>query len=106
DLTDEYRRAAIVINPIVAGTGLKIKSVEALCHGKALVTTVNGAEGIACADEPPFVVAHDWKDFAEAVVTLLENGQRRLALQKRALNFARANFVTERVYAPLAEALR
>src|SRR5439155_25893880 len=45
-LEDEYRRAEIVINPTVAGTGLKIKSVEALCHGKALVGTPNSVEGI------------------------------------------------------------
>jgi glycosyltransferase involved in cell wall biosynthesis len=106
DLAAEYRRAALVINPVVGGTGLKIKSVEALCHGKALVTTVNGAEGIACAGEPPFFIAHNWKEFAEAVVGLLENEESRLCLQKRALNFALENFATERVYAPLADILR
>ena len=34
DLQREYSQAEIVINPTIAGTGLKIKTVEALCMAK------------------------------------------------------------------------
>ena len=37
-----YRRAAVVINPQQFGTGLSIKSVDALLHGRPLVTTASG----------------------------------------------------------------
>lgn len=102
----EYKRAAIVINPVIAGTGLKIKSVEALCFGKALVTTVNGSEGFSTADDLPFKVAQNWEDFAGFVVALLEDEKSRLELQKRAAEFARETFAREKVYAPLASVLR
>ena len=45
-LGDLYRRAAVVINPQQFGTGLSIKSVDALLHGRPLVTTASGARGL------------------------------------------------------------
>ena len=55
DIELEYAQAALVVNPIWVGTGLKIKTIEALARGKALVTTGKGIEGmqgdpsVACA---------------------------------------------------------
>lgn len=47
DLEPYYRAAAIVVNTVPYGTGLKIKTVEALAHGKCTVVTPAGAEGLA-----------------------------------------------------------
>jgi hypothetical protein len=44
--TDLYREVDCALNPDLGGTGLKIKSVEALAHGMALVSTEAGAAGI------------------------------------------------------------
>lgn len=107
NLDTEYSQATVVINPIPSGTGLKIKSVEALCRGKALVSTVNGVEGI-CVDqgeEPPYVTCHSWSDFANATVALLESKELRMSLERRALLYAREHLSTEKVYRPLLEAL-
>lgn len=41
-----YQATDIIINPNVGGTGLKIKSIEALAHGKALVATQDAMAGI------------------------------------------------------------
>lgn len=46
DLGDFYDACSIIINPCMTGSGLKIKSVEALSYGKPLVTTPEGAEGL------------------------------------------------------------
>lgn len=46
DLPAEYRRAAVVIAPITAGGGIKIKVVEALATGRFLVATPKAMEGI------------------------------------------------------------
>jgi glycosyltransferase involved in cell wall biosynthesis len=45
-IADVYRDADIAINPTRFGSGLKIKTVEALAHGVPLVTTHAGAEGL------------------------------------------------------------
>lgn len=46
DLTQIYERSRIVICPIQYGTGMKIKVVEAMSHGKAIVATATALEGI------------------------------------------------------------
>ncbi len=106
DLDEEYRRAAVVINPTVAGTGLKIKSVEALCHAKALIGTPNSVEGIEYCGEAPYRVCEDWCEFGRTVLALLHSGTKRAALQQRAWDFACENFSTEKVYAPLRRKLQ
>src|SRR5262245_54905223 len=45
DLRNECRTARVAINPQVAGTGLKIKCVEALTAGCAIVMNQAGADG-------------------------------------------------------------
>ncbi len=39
DLAERYQQAGVVISPLLAGSGLKIKLIEALGHGKAMVAT-------------------------------------------------------------------
>lgn len=66
-----YQHAAVAINPCLAGSGLKIKTVEALAFGLPVVTTDFGAQGIdrtlplmkVCAPE----------EIAAEVVTLLRS---------------------------------
>ena len=71
DLDPCYARARVVVNPAVAGTGLKIKTVEALSRLRPIVTWPNGLEGTPpefAALVPP---AQDWLDFAERVIAWL-----------------------------------
>ena len=105
DLNTLYRSAEIVINPVIAGTGLKIKSVEALCHAKALVAWENGVEGIEFSGKMPFVVCNSWKDFAHTCLDLFEDKKRREELQQLALKTACENFSSDAVYAPLRQKL-
>jgi hypothetical protein len=50
ELDDFYREVDLVINPMVGGTGLKIKSLEALSYGLPLVGTVDAMVGIEVSD--------------------------------------------------------
>lgn len=45
-LEDFYNEVQVIINPVQNGTGLNIKTIEALSYGKPLVTTSIGAKGI------------------------------------------------------------
>ncbi|HEY6578842.1 MAG TPA: glycosyltransferase family 4 protein [Rhizomicrobium sp.] len=47
NVRDFYRGVDIAINPMVGGTGLKIKSIEALSFGKPLAATRDAMTGIA-----------------------------------------------------------
>jgi hypothetical protein len=71
DLTALYRKARVVINPAVAGTGLKIKTLEALCHLRPIVTWPSGSEGLDPALAALCITTHDWFDFSRRLVGLL-----------------------------------
>jgi len=58
-------------------------------------------EGIKYKGVPPFIVGHNWDEFAETVIMLLKSESKRLELQERARHFALHNYSAERVYAPL-----
>ena len=104
-LVREYQDAHVVINPQVAGTGLKIKCVEALSAGCPLVTNRAGADGLEEGEGKAFLVATDWRDFADRVVTLLTHEHRRLVLEAEARAFAARLFSSEAAFSELAEIL-
>jgi len=78
-----YRAAALVINPVVAGTGAKIKTIEALCHLRPVVTWPAGVDGLHPRLAAGCVVTHDWFEFSNAVV---EGLARRTAESVAATN--------------------
>ena len=71
DLTPFYCQARVVINPAVAGTGLKIKTLEALGHLRPIVTWPNGTDGLAPELAAICVTVKDWHDFSRRVTGLL-----------------------------------
>ena len=81
DLDSIYKDAAVIVNPVYAGTGLKIKSVEALGHGKALVCWPEGAAGISTKPSEPFIVIHSWEELAKSVVELVNHPEKLRGLE-------------------------
>jgi hypothetical protein len=69
DLTARYRDAALVINPVVAGTGLKIKILEALCHLRPVVTWPAGIDGVDPKLATFCLLARDWYEFSTHVIS-------------------------------------
>ncbi len=104
DLGAEYDRARVIINPIVAGTGLKIKTVEALSHLRPVVCWPAGADGLGGVALEQCHVVGDWSAFARQVVQILQDdGLASAPLNAQAE--LRAYFDAKVVYAPLLEAL-
>jgi glycosyltransferase involved in cell wall biosynthesis len=71
DLRPLYGQARVVINPAVAGTGLKIKTLEALGHLRPIVTWPNGTDGFSPELAAFCVTVHDWYEFSRRVAGLL-----------------------------------
>ena len=63
DLTAEYRAARVVINPAVAGTGLKIKTVEALAHLRPVIGWPHNRDGLPDALGDFVYEATNWCDW-------------------------------------------
>jgi glycosyltransferase involved in cell wall biosynthesis len=87
-LDDVYGRAAAVVNPQRFGTGVSIKSVDALVHGAPLVTTASGARGLEDGAGTAFLQAASAEEFAERLVQLLQEPARAEALAERGGAFA------------------
>jgi glycosyltransferase involved in cell wall biosynthesis len=86
-LSEFYERVTVVINPALSGTGLKIKSVEALGFGRPLVCSPEGARGIDPSGGA-FLVAATAQDFANQVVRVLRDDAFAQALASRASEYA------------------
>ncbi len=78
--------------PLWSGSGLRIKLVEGLAYGKAIITTSIGAEGIPYVANKHFMIADNSNDFKNAIVTLIKNQSLKLDLQNAARSLAEAEF--------------
>jgi glycosyltransferase involved in cell wall biosynthesis len=86
------QRASVFVAPILSGGGTKLKVLEAMAAGKAIVSTSVGVEGIEANDGEHFLVADDPKVFSARVVSLLKEPDLRERLG------ANARLLTERKY--------
>ncbi len=104
-LDDEYAAARVVVTPIPGGTGLKVKSVEGLCHGRPIVSTCAGAVGLDVGEVDGALVANDAEGFAAAVLVLLLDDARWRRIVTGATAQAARRFSPEAVFAPLVAEL-
>jgi hypothetical protein len=76
DLDQLYRRVRIVCCSILAGGGTRLKILEAAAHGKAIVSTHVGAEGLELRDGVEIILRDGPAAFAEACIALLGDASR------------------------------
>jgi glycosyltransferase involved in cell wall biosynthesis len=72
--------AAVVLVPIRMGGGTRLKVVEGLAMGKAMVSTTLGCEGIDVRDGVHLVIEDDADAFAQAVFAVLAEPERAAML--------------------------
>jgi len=65
------QRMSVIIAPLFAGGGMRIKVLEAMALGKPVVATTIGAGGIDAQHDRDILIADDVDSFANAIVRLL-----------------------------------
>jgi glycosyltransferase involved in cell wall biosynthesis len=98
DLSPLYRQAGLVISPLRAGSGLKIKLIEALEQGKAVVASPVTLQGVSDTLSEAVRVAADAAEFVDAILSLLADAPRRAQLAARGLEALRRHFSPEACY--------
>ncbi len=88
DVRPYIGRAALYVCPIMDGGGTKLKILDALAMGKAIVAHPVACEGIRVQDGHDVVFAREPGEFVQSIVTLLENPQRRKQLSGNARSLA------------------
>jgi glycosyltransferase involved in cell wall biosynthesis len=96
DVTPYLERASLVVIPLRLGGGMRVKTLEALAAGKAIVASARAVEGLDVINGQHLVLAESDEEFVETIADLLNNTERRLALATQAHEWASANLSWER----------
>ena len=70
NLAPEYAAAGMLVVPLRAGSGTRIKILEAFQHRTPVVSTTKGAEGLAVTNDEQLLIADTPEEFAAACVRL------------------------------------
>lgn len=93
----------ILAVPLLSGGGMRVKVVEAMALGKAIVSTATGAEGIAAKNGTHLQLADTAAAFAAQLLALLQNQEQAGALGEAARQFAAENFGRTRITGKLLD---
>ncbi len=87
-----YNQHEIMLVPLLSGSGLRIKIIEGMAYGKAIVSTSVGAEGINISNGKNIIIEDDPAKFTDAVIELLQDENKRHKIEKEAQLFAEKEF--------------
>ena len=74
DLAETYKKADVVVEPILTGSGMKVKTAEALMHGKEVIGT---QEALVGYDELSDKVCETAEDFISTIIRYTTNRPAR-----------------------------
>jgi sugar transferase (PEP-CTERM/EpsH1 system associated) len=92
DVRPYLAAAAVYAVPMRMGGGTRLKVLEAMAMGKAVVSTSLGCDGYPVRDGVELVIADAAADFARAVISLLRDPARRARLGETARAFASSRY--------------
>lgn len=92
DVRPYVERAAVFAVPLRMGGGTRLKVLEGLAMGKAMVSTTLGCEGIKVRDGQHLLIADEPSAFAEAVLRLLDDRSLAAALGENGRNLAESEY--------------
>jgi sugar transferase (PEP-CTERM/EpsH1 system associated) len=97
DIRPYLHQAAVVVAPLRIGAGTRLKIVEGMALGKAMVSTSIGCEGIDVHDEQQLLIADDAQTFADQIVRLFNDAELRASLGRAARLRAEEAYSWDRV---------
>jgi glycosyltransferase involved in cell wall biosynthesis len=85
-------RASVYVAPLRMGSGTRLKLLEAMAAGCAIVATTIAASGMNEATKAVLIIADDEATFASAVIALLHDPLKRRSLGEQAQAVVRAHY--------------
>ena len=105
NLDAQYAEASVVVVPLLVGSGFKIKLLEALQHGKAIVATPAGAQGAEELSGKALDIAETAVDFTDAVLRILQDPGKRKSMEMSARIYAMERMGSDVVYGPFVRSI-
>jgi GT2 family glycosyltransferase/glycosyltransferase involved in cell wall biosynthesis len=84
EIREPLTRYCVFVCPIFAGSGVRVKILEAFAAGIPVISTPLGAEGLGCQDGRELLLARDASEFAAATMGLFNDPGRAVAMAKQA----------------------
>lgn len=106
DIREPLARYAVFVCPVLSGSGVRVKLLEAFASGIPVVSTRIGAEGLARQDAEFCLLADDPESFAEKVLQVFDRPQMATELAARARSEVVANWDMRAITARLVESYR
>ncbi|WP_339305820.1 glycosyltransferase [Paenibacillus sp. FSL L8-0435] len=105
DLEPFFDQSHILISPILSGSGVRIKILESMSKGLAVVATTRGAQGIEVVHENNILIEDDPKRYADSIVRLSNDHELIEKLRRNSMQYidenhsiSRALFMKRRIY--------
>jgi glycosyltransferase involved in cell wall biosynthesis len=92
DVRPYFTHASVLILPLRAGAGTKVRIFTAMAMGKPVVATPVGAEGIDARFDEGIIIAELPTEFGDRVSALLGDPTRRMQLGRTAREAAAARY--------------
>jgi len=94
----EYMQGkAIMIVPLLSGSGMRVKILQAFALGKAVVSTTIGAEGIECTNGVNILIADSPGDFVSAIGKLVNDDSLRKKIGSNSHRLFMEKYSSERI---------
>jgi glycosyltransferase involved in cell wall biosynthesis len=94
---DFMKQHSIMVVPLRSAGGIRVKIIEGMACGKAIVSTRVGAEGLNLENNLEIVIADDAESFAQAILALLEAPERITAIGQAARQHALQHFANDTI---------
>ena len=94
----EYMQSkAIMVVPLLSGSGMRVKILQSFALGKSVVSTTIGAEGIECMDGENILIADSPSDFISAVSKLITDSSLRKKISRNSHRLFMEKYSSERI---------
>jgi len=105
DLDSLYAKSRVFVAPVRFGSGIKVKTINALYRGMPTITTSVGVEGLEISNGQEIAVSDNAEDFIDWALTLLTSKSHWEEMQEKGRSYARENFTWSSVLSPIKEAI-
>ncbi len=95
-----------LVTPILSGSGIRIKILEAMALGKAVITTPTGALGIDYHSQNCLIVAEQPEELEEKMIEILENPHLRQQIGENAFQYIRDHHTIHDISKQVIELLK
>ena len=92
DVRPYFIKASIAVAPLRIGSGTRLKILEAMSQGNAVVATSKGAEGLQVENDKHIMIADTVEEIANSVLRLCSNSKLFSQIRERAREFVEMNY--------------